>query len=387
MPVNKFWKFIKNAATETTPESIELRISGDIIDDDDAWLYEWFGIPCASPNAFRDELSQYAGKDITVWINSNGGSVFAAAGIYNALMEHKKAGAKVTTKVDGKAMSAATIPYMAGDERLMSPVSIFMIHNPLTDAQGYASDLRKAADVLDTVKETIINAYQLGTGLSRAKISSMMDDESYMDAKTAIEQKFATGMLYNDASEPDQNSSILNFAFNRHAILNSADNAIKHLLEFESKNKSKIDKPNSDQSKNGEEETIVDSKELKEKYPEIYNEVFAEGKKEGITEGTTSERERIKGLDDLSGKVDNEFLTKAKYEEPSNAEKVALQAMKEDKMVNTAYLNGIKNDAQNANKVNGTVPPDNNKGEEDATVLSAVKNVADKTIKSLKGVK
>ena len=387
MLVNKFWKFIKNAATETTPESIELRISGDIIDDDDAWLYEWFGIPCASPNAFRDELSQYAGKDITVWINSNGGSVFAAAGIYNALMEHKKAGAKVTTKVDGKAMSAATIPYMAGDERLMSPVSIFMIHNPLTDAQGYASDLRKAADVLDTVKETIINAYQLGTGLSRAKISSMMDDESYMDAKTAIEQKFATGMLYNDASEPDQNSSILNFAFNRHAILNSADNAIKHLLEFESKNKSKIDKPNSDQSKNGEEETIVDSKELKEKYPEIYNEVFAEGKKEGITEGTTSERERIKGLDDLSGKVDNEFLTKAKYEEPSNAEKVALQAMKEDKMVNTAYLNGIKNDAQNANKVNGTVPPDNNKGEEDATVLSAVKNVADKTIKSLKGVK
>ena len=387
MPVNKFWKFIKNAATETTPESIELRISGDIIDDDDAWLYEWFGIPCASPNAFRDELSQYAGKDITVWVNSNGGSVFAAAGIYNALMEHKKTGAKVTTKVDGKAMSAATIPYMAGDERLMSPVSLFMIHRPITEAQGYASDLRKAADVLDTVKETIINAYQLGTGLSRAKISSMMDDESYMDAKTAIEQKFATGMLYNDASEPDQNSSILNFAFNRHAILNSADNAMKHLLEFESKNKSKINKPNSGQSKNGEEETIVDSKELKEKYPEIYNEVFAEGKKEGITEGTTSERERIKGLDDLSGKIDNEFLTKAKYEEPLNAEKVALQAMKEDKMVNTAYLNGIKNDAQNANKVNGTVPPDNNKGEEDATILSAVKNIADKTIKSLKGVK
>ena len=387
MPVNKFWKFIKNAATETTPESIELRISGDIIDDDDAWLYEWFGIPCASPNAFRDELSQYAGKDITVWINSNGGSVFAAAGIYNALMEHKKTGAKVITKVDGKAMSAATIPYMAGDERLMSPVSILMIHNPLTEAQGYASDLRKAADVLDTVKETIINAYQLGTGLSRTKISSMMDDESYMDAKTAIEQKFATGMLYNDASEPDQNSSILNFAFNRHAILNSADNAMKHLLEFESKNKSKINKPNSGQSKNGEEETIVDSKELKEKYPEIYNEVFAEGKKEGITEGTTGERERIKGLDDLSGKIDNELLTKAKYEEPSNAEKVALQAMKEDKMVNTAYLNGIKNDVQNANKVNGTFPPDNNKGEEDATILSAIKNVADKTIKSLKGVK
>lgn len=150
--IARFWNFIKNEATETLPENIELRIEGNIVDDDDSWLYEWFGIPCANPNTFRNELNQYSGKDIVVWIDSYGGSVFAATGIYNALMEHKSTGAKVTTKIDSKAMSAATIPFMAGDDRLISPGGVFMMHNPLTNVQGYASDLRKMADVLDVVK-------------------------------------------------------------------------------------------------------------------------------------------------------------------------------------------------------------------------------------------
>ena len=224
----RFWNFVQNAATETESETIELRIEGNIIDDEDAWLYEWFGIKAASPNAFRKELAQYAGKDITVWIDSYGGSVFAAAGIYNALMEHKQKGAKVTTKVDGKAMSAATIPYMVGDERLMSPMAIFMMHNPLTEVYGYASDLRKTADVLDEVKETIVNAYQLGSGRSRAKISTLMDDETYMSAKTAIKEGFATGMLYTDSkAEPIDNAMM----FSRMSIQNNVSEGMKRFIE------------------------------------------------------------------------------------------------------------------------------------------------------------
>lgn len=221
-----FWKFIKNAATATEPENIELRIEGDIIDDDDAWIYEWFGIKAVSPNAFKTELAQHNGKPITVWIDSYGGSVFAAAGIYNALMEHK---GSVTVKIDGKAMSAASVIAMAGEKVLMSPVAMMMIHNPLTEIYGYASDLRKTADVLDEVKEAIMNAYQIKTGRSRNKLSAMMDDESYMSAKTAIKEGFADEMLYKDSQVPE----VIDMAFNRHAILYSTNEAVKKMVALQ----------------------------------------------------------------------------------------------------------------------------------------------------------
>lgn len=221
--MKRFWNFIRNDATETTPESVELRIQGDIVNDDDIWLYEFLGMGAISPNVFKDELKQYAGKDITVWIDSYGGDVFAAAGIYNALKEHN---GKVTVKIDSKAMSAASIIAMAGDEVLMSPVAIMMIHNPLTMAEGDMRDLRKAAEVLDAVKSSIINAYALKTGKSRAKISSMMDDETWMSANVAVKEGFADGILYMDKLETD---SVMNFECTRYAIVNSARNTLKHL--------------------------------------------------------------------------------------------------------------------------------------------------------------
>ena len=222
-----FWKFIVNQATETEPESVELRIEGDIVDDDEAWLYEWFGMPSTSPNAFKEELSQFKGKDITVWIDSYGGSVFAAAGIYNALKEHD---GRITVKIDSKAMSAASVIAMAGDEVLMSPMAVMMIHNPLTAAYGNMHDLRKVADILDTIKESIVNAYALKTGRSRNKISQMMDDETWMSANVAVKEGFADGILYQD--QPLDVANMSQFAFNRLAVVNSANQSIRHAVEL-----------------------------------------------------------------------------------------------------------------------------------------------------------
>ena len=222
----KFWNFIKNAATETEPESIELRIEGDIVSDDDVWMYEWFGESATSPNAFKSALAEHAGKDITVWVDSYGGDVFAAAGIYNALMEHR---GKITVKIDGKAMSAASVIAMAGGEIHMSPVAMLMIHNPLTGAIGDAREMRHTADVLDAVKDSIINAYQLKTNKSRSKIAAMMDDETWMSARVAIKEGFADSMLYSTG--PAIEESMLNF--NRHAIINSAAETMKKLISFE----------------------------------------------------------------------------------------------------------------------------------------------------------
>ncbi|OQP13156.1 Clp protease ClpP [Geobacillus thermoleovorans] len=230
-----FWKFIVNQATETEPESVELRIEGDIVDDDEAWLYEWFGMPSTSPNAFKEELSQFKGRDITVWIDSYGGSVFAAAGIYNALKEHN---GKITVKIDSKAMSAASVIAMAGDEVLMSPMAVMMIHNPLTAAYGNMHDLRKVADILDTIKESIVNAYALKTGRSRSKISQMMDDETWMSANVAVKEGFADGILYQDGKPEVADVA----AFSRLAIVNSASQSIRHAVELLNKQREQDEK-------------------------------------------------------------------------------------------------------------------------------------------------
>jgi ATP-dependent Clp protease protease subunit len=223
-----FWKFLNKAATETEPESVELRIEGDIVSNDDAWFYEWLGIAATTPNAFKEALKVHANKPITVWIDSYGGDVFAAAGIYNALMEHK---GPVTVKIDGKAMSAASVIAMAGGEILMSPMAIMMIHNPLTYAEGDMHDLRHTADILDQVKEAIVNAYQLKTNKSRAKISEMMNAETFMNAKAAIKDGFADAMMYADGEKPVKDIAA-SMSFGRLAVINSASGSMKRLIEI-----------------------------------------------------------------------------------------------------------------------------------------------------------
>ena len=215
-----FWNFAKN---EVNPEEIELRIDGDIAMDDDFWSM-LFGAQNVTPKGFMAELNQHKGKDINVWINSNGGDVYAASRIYTALKEHK---GKVKVKVDGVAISAASVIAMAGDEILMSPTSILMIHNPWGNFKGEAKDLRHGAEVLDEVKETIINAYQLKANKSRAKISQMMDEETWMSAKKAVKEGFADGMLYSETKEESSQDS---FMFSRFAIQNSIDDRTKNFI-------------------------------------------------------------------------------------------------------------------------------------------------------------
>ena len=148
-----------------------------------------------TPQMFRDELNGGKGN-ITVWINSPGGDCFAAAQIYNMLRDYK---GKVTVKIDSLAASAASVIAMAGDEVQISPTGMLMIHNPSTVAMGDHADLEKAIDMLNEVKNSIINAYEDKTGLSRNKLSKLMEDETWMDAKKAVELGFADSIITRDA--------------------------------------------------------------------------------------------------------------------------------------------------------------------------------------------
>ena len=127
-----------------------------------------------------------------MWINSPGGDCVAAAQIYNMLMDYK---GNVTVKIDGIAASAASVIAMAGAKVYVSPVSMLMIHNPMTVAMGDAADMEKAIEMLSSVKDSIINAYEIKTGLSRARLSHLMDAETWMDANKAVELGFADEIL------------------------------------------------------------------------------------------------------------------------------------------------------------------------------------------------
>lgn len=170
-----------------------LELSGTIAEE------SWFDDD-VTPQLFKDELNAGSG-DITVWINSPGGDCVAAAQIYNMLTNYK---GKVTVKIDGIAASAASVIAMAGDTVLVSPVSMLMIHNPATIAWGDHAQMQKAIDMLSEVKESIINAYVLKTGLSRPKLSHLMDAETWMDANKAVELGFADEIMTRAKAEPEE---------------------------------------------------------------------------------------------------------------------------------------------------------------------------------------
>lgn len=176
------WKIIQNNKDE--PNEAVLYLNGTIAEE------SWFDDD-VTPKIFKEELENHQG-DITVWINSPGGDCIAAAQIYNLLIEHK---GNVTVKIDGIAASAASVIAMAGTTVKMSPVAMLMIHNPMTIAYGNTSEMEKAIEMLQEVKESIINAYELKTGLSRNKLSKLMDNETWMDARKAVELGFADEMI------------------------------------------------------------------------------------------------------------------------------------------------------------------------------------------------
>lgn len=204
--MRKFWNWVQNEDGERT-----LYLNGVISDE------TWWGDE-VTPKLFKDELTVGSGN-ITLWINSPGGDVFAAAQIYNMLMDYT---GSVTVKIDGIAASAASVIAMAGGEVYMSPVSMLMIHNPSTVAIGDSEEMLRAKALLDEVKESIINAYELKSGMSRIKLSHLMDAETWMNANKAIEMGFADKVMF---AEGEKNSTD-GLIFSRSAVTNSLLNKL-----------------------------------------------------------------------------------------------------------------------------------------------------------------
>ncbi|MBS6101362.1 MAG: Clp protease ClpP [Actinomyces sp.] len=185
--MRRFWNWLTPEPHNTDPDSDAvrvLRISGTIAEE------SWFDDD-VTPRIFASELNAGSGP-VTIWLNSPGGDVVAAAQIYNMLIDYP---GTVTVNIDGIAASAGSVIAMAATKVVMSPVSMLMIHNPATMAVGDKDELARAMNMLDSVKESILNAYQEKTNLSRAKLSKLMDAETWMDARAAIDMGFADELL------------------------------------------------------------------------------------------------------------------------------------------------------------------------------------------------
>ena len=180
----KFWNW---TTRKEEPSERVLLISGVIAEE--SWLDDQ-----VSPQQFKEELENGEG-DITVWINSPGGDCIAAAQIYNMLLSYK---GTVTVQIDGIAASAASVIAMAGTKIMMSPVSMLMIHNPMTMVAGDKTEMEKAIAMLSEIKESIINAYEIKTKMTRESIAKLMDAETWMDATKAVELGFADDILQRE---------------------------------------------------------------------------------------------------------------------------------------------------------------------------------------------
>ncbi len=185
--MQKFWNWIHDDSGGRV-----LRLEGPI-DSESYWGNE------ITPQDFRDEL--YAeDSDLTIWLNSPGGNVFCAAEIYTMIRGYPH---NVTVRIASIAASAASVIAMAGNTVQMSPTALLFVHDPSTIAMGNAKDMEKAIATLNEIKESIINAYAAKTGLSRNRISKLMSDETWINAKKAVELGFADEILFDEKKQED----------------------------------------------------------------------------------------------------------------------------------------------------------------------------------------
>lgn len=189
----KGWYRLQNAASDPSVAEIHIiDFIGDWIDD---WIKELYGDSSpVTAKSFIDELSKLPDtvKSLHIHINSPGGDVQGGINIANALREQASKGRTVETFIDGIAASIASVIAMAGSKVHIADNALVMVHNPWSIAIGNAGEMRKTADILDTIRTQIINTYKWHSPLDDKQLEKLMDAETWMDADEAIANGFAT---------------------------------------------------------------------------------------------------------------------------------------------------------------------------------------------------
>ena len=268
----KFWNWVKNEGELSVERTLFL--NGEISDE------TWYGDE-VTPQLFKDELNADSG-DITVWINSPGGDVFAAQAIYNQLKSYT---GNITACIDGMAASAATIITCAADKVVMPSNGIFMIHNPMCIVMGYMDvpKLKKMTDRLTVVKQTIVNVYMKKCkNVSESKLNKLMDAETWMNADEALD--------YGFVDEVDADEQVNNFLQGGVAVVN---NVSIDMTRFKQPEKLK----DILQSKPKEDKDMDDEKTLLDKLRDLLGADNSQQDKKKQPDPVAVERQRMLDLD------------------------------------------------------------------------------------------
>lgn len=338
MPEKKFWQ-VKALADEN---GAQLSIYGDIGDES----FLGCQLSDVSSKQIKKELNAIGEvKTLHVYINSPGGDVFTAQAIYSML---RNFGAYIVVHVDGIAASAASLIAMAGDEIIMPANAMMMIHNPSAGAYGQAADLRKGADVLDKIRDTMIVAYGR-TGKDRDELIAMLDAETWMTGEEAVEAKFAdrTEPAVNIAASAKGNNLTFASAGQKFTFASSRYKSVPGIFV-----------PTAIEAEKGLTEMSLE--DLKAQYPELTAQI--------ANEATAAERDRIKGIADFGAAAQTEEGYRAMFDEPKSPEAFAAfvlktQAKNYANSGNRGILNAIQADANMIPNLGSPSPENGNKVE------------------------
>ncbi|KAA8750106.1 head maturation protease, ClpP-related [Paenibacillus sp. UASWS1643] len=322
--------------------AIRINMFGAIISNDDAWLYEWFDMDHVTPRSVSKQLEQAAGQDVEVYINSPGGDVWAGSEIYTALREYT---GKTVAKVVGVAASAASVGMCGADTVLMSPTAQVMIHRALSVARGNKDQMDQAGQMLDSVDEGIINAYEQKTGKSREEIMGLMKKETFFNAQEAVANGLADEVMFAQTEKvaasfaaPLFSNEVMDKIKNKliQAKLTPAD--IKNMVSEQQEKPTTIQPEKTPENK--EEPKKMDMNQFKAEHPDLFAQISNDAEK--------AERDRVVALQAYAKHPGAESFVNEAIANGGDVASVALKFMEASMKRNGAELQNRKDDAKDS---------------------------------------
>lgn len=304
----------------------QINIRGPIVSDDEKWIYDFFEMACTTPGDFLGQLQDADGDDVLVLINSVGGYVAQAAEIYEAIRSYS---GKVTGKVVGQACSCASFIACAMYCEI-SPIGEIFIHNCSGGVEGDYRAMQQAKEQLLQTNDNIILAYQEKTGLPKDQLQKMMDKNTLLSAREAVELGFADKISENSNYETriDDRGMVAAAFGGMLPIANLSDQKRMALAAAAHGLQTTVGVNNLPQKKEEHMGKLSDFLASNRDANEEYETLIENAKKEAREEGVTAERNRISAIDQIAGNIAQELVHNAKYDKPVSAETLALEALK-----------------------------------------------------------
>lgn len=282
-------------------------------------------------NEFLDEFRQIpADSEIELSINSMGGSVFTALSIYSILSEHK---ALITIRVNGAAMSAATIITSVPNAKVIMPRgSMMMIHCVSSVASGSADDLKKSAETTQKIEDNLVQIYANKTGRDEKEIRKAVESETYFTAQEAVD--------FGLADEVDEKALVTNSINDGVISVNGLAVPAPFAAHIPDRFFAAVTKVSA--ALESKEDPHMDLEKLKADYPDLVQQI----RQEAIAEGRKAECERINAIEDLAIPGFADLVKKAKLDHTVTPEAFAVQLVKAQKAIQAKVANDVAEDAK-----------------------------------------